>query len=131
VYYQHFQLPGSDKAYCRKGFLCHIKAYDWNENVLLRHENTIPSAVNDRIELLAETLLNTSATHGLYADPDFELENLMDEAMTDPVYETEDYQGARDVLAIIQDAAIIRKFQEVLREKQVLLADGHHRYGGS
>ncbi|MBK0403085.1 DUF1015 domain-containing protein [Adhaeribacter sp. BT258] len=131
VYYQHFQLAGSNKAYVRKGFLCHIKAYDWDEKILLRHENTIPDAVNDRIELLEKTLLNSSATHGLYADPDFRLEQFMDEAMLDPVYETEDYQGARDVLAIIQDARVIEQFISVLKEKQVLLADGHHRYEGS
>ena len=93
VYYQHFRLAGSDKEYVRKGFLAHIKAYDWKEKVLLRHENTIPDAVNDRIALLEKTLLNSSATHGLYTDPDFQLEALMDEAMLDPIYETEDYQG--------------------------------------
>jgi uncharacterized protein (DUF1015 family) len=131
VYYQHFQLAGSAKEYVRKGFFSHIKAYDWNEKVLLRHENTIPDAVNDRIELLEKTLLNSSATHGLYADADFQLEQFMDEAMKDPVYETEDYQGARDVLAIIHDAQIIEKFIKVLEDKQVLLADGHHRYEGS
>lgn len=131
VYYQHFRLAGANKEYVRKGFLCHIKAYDWNERVLLRHENTIPAAVNDRIELLEKTLLNSSATHGLYTDADFQLEQYMDEAMLDPVYETEDYQGARDVLAIIQDAEVIRKFISVLKDKQVLLADGHHRYEGS
>jgi len=131
VYYQFFRLAGSDKEYCRKGFICHIKAYDWNENILLRHENTIPAAVNDRIKLLEETLLNSSATHGLYADPDFELEAFMDESMRDPIYETEDYQGARDVLAIIQDMAVIQRFIRVLKDKQVLLADGHHRYEGS
>src|SRR5687768_1565199 len=83
VYYQYFRLTGSEKEYCRKGFLCHIKAHDWNEKVLLRHENTIPAAVNDRIALLEDTLLNSSATHGLYGDPQFELEGLMDEAMRD------------------------------------------------
>jgi uncharacterized protein (DUF1015 family) len=131
VYYQYFKLAGSPKEYVRKGFLSHIKAYDWNEKVLLRHENTIPAAVNDRIALLEKTLLNSSATHGLYADPDFRLEKYMDEAMLDPVYETEDYQGARDVLAIIQDAKVIGEFISVLKDKQVLLADGHHRYEGS
>jgi uncharacterized protein (DUF1015 family) len=131
VYYQYFRLPGSHKEFVRKGFLTNIKAYDWSEKVLLRHENTIPAAVNDRIELLEETLLNSSATHGLYADPEFQLEGFMDESMQDPVYETEDYQGARDVLAIIQDAEVIKKFISVLEDKQVLLADGHHRYEGS
>jgi uncharacterized protein (DUF1015 family) len=126
AYYQYFRLPGSPREYCRKGFMCHIRAYDWEDNVVLRHENTLPASVNDRAELLARTQFQTSATHGLYRDEDFELETYLDEAMRSPLVETEeDYQGARDVLAVIQDAAVIRRFQ------QVILADGHHRYEGS
>lgn len=131
VYYQYFQLPGNEKTYCRKGFICHIKAYDWPEGILLRHENTIPSAVNDRIDLLDKTELNTSPTHGLYTDAAFILEPYMDESIKSPIYETEDYQGVRDVLAVIHDRDVIKLFVQTLQEKQVLLADGHHRYEGS
>ncbi|KUG08904.1 DUF1015 domain-containing protein [Solirubrum puertoriconensis] len=132
AYYQYFRLPGSTREYCRKGFMCHIRAYDWTENMVLRHENTLPAAVNDRAELLARTQFQTSATHGLYRDDAHELERYLDEAMLDPLCQTEeDYQGARDVLAVIQDAQIIRRFQELLSDKQVILADGHHRYEGS
>ncbi|GAB2468259.1 hypothetical protein GCM10011375_30450 [Hymenobacter qilianensis] len=132
AYYQYFRLPGNTQEYCRKGFMCHIRAYDWSDEVVLRHENTLPASVNDRAELLARTEFQTSATHGLYRDEDFELERYLDEAMRDPLYQTEeDYQGARDVLAVIQDAAIIRRFQEILEPRQVILADGHHRYEGS
>ncbi|MCC9135371.1 DUF1015 domain-containing protein [Pontibacter silvestris] len=131
VYYQYFRLPGSSKEHCRKGFICNIKAYDWNEGVLLRHENTIPGAVNDRIDLLEKTELNASPTHGLYADPDFILEPYMDESIKSPLYETEDYQGVRDVLSVIQDHHVIKLFVQTLQNKQVILADGHHRYEGS
>lgn len=131
VYYQQFTLPGSDKVYTRKGFICYIKAYDWSEEVLLRHENTIPKAVNDRLELLDKTQLNVSPTHGLYTDPHFELEKYMDESMLSPIYESEDYQGVKDSLSVIHDAKVIQKFLEVIKDKQVILADGHHRYEGS
>jgi uncharacterized protein (DUF1015 family) len=132
AYYQYFRLPGSPKEYCRKGFMCHIRAHDWADNVVLRHENTLPASVNDRAELLARTQFQTSATHGLYRDDAFELEAYLDEAIGSPLYETvEDYQGARDVLAVIQDAAVIRRFQQVLAAREVILADGHHRYEGS
>ncbi|TXK52427.1 DUF1015 domain-containing protein [Pontibacter qinzhouensis] len=131
VYYQYFRLPGSSKTYCRKGFICHIKAYDWSEQVLLRHESTMPGSVNDRIELLEQTQLNSSPTHGLYTDPDFILEPYLDEAIRSPLYETEDYQGVRDVLAVIHDRNVIKLFVNTLQARQVLLADGHHRYAGS
>lgn len=131
VYYQYFKLAGDPKEYCRKGFVCHIRAYPFEEKVILRHENTIPQSVDDRIELLAKTELHVSPTHGLYTDSTFELEKYMDEAITDPVYETEDYQGVRDVLAVIQDAEVIRKFIQSIKDKAIILADGHHRYESS
>lgn len=128
VYYQFFSFPGSKKTRCRKGFICYIKAYDWDEHILLRHENTIPHAVNDRTELLEKTELNVSPTHGLYTDEHHELEAYMDESMRNPIYETEDYQGVRDVLSVIQDAEVIEKFKNLIASKQIILADGHHRY---
>ncbi|WP_017729912.1 DUF1015 domain-containing protein [Nafulsella turpanensis] len=131
VYYQYFTFSGSNKEYCRKGFICNIKAYEWSDRVILRHENTIPRSVDDRLELLDKTQLNVSPTHGLYTDPHFELEQYMDESMLNPIYESEDYQGVRDVLSAIHDAKVIRRFLEVLKDKQVILADGHHRYEGS
>jgi len=131
VYYQYFKVAGSGKEYCRKGFICNIRVYEWDENVILRHENTIPKAVNDRIGLLENTELHVSPTHGLYTDPSFELEKFMDEAIRDPLYETEDYQGVRDVLAVIHDAKVIKAFMNNLHKKKVILADGHHRYESS
>lgn len=131
VYYQYFRLAASPEAYCRKGFICHVRAYDWSDNVILRHENTIPKAVNDRVELLEKTELHVSPTHGLYTDPTFELEQLMDEAIINPIYETEDYQGVRDVLGIIHDGKAIKKFIELISTKKIILADGHHRYESS
>lgn len=131
VYYQYFSLPEYSFTLCRKGFICMMRVYDWNENVLLRHENTIPHAVNDRIELLEKTQLNASPTHGLYTDNEHLLEKYMDEAIKNPIYETEDYQGVRDVLAKIEEEEIIRLFTQHLKDRQIILADGHHRYESS
>lgn len=130
VYYQYFKLAGSSEL-CRKGFVAHIRAYDWEEKIILRHENTIPKSVNDRIELLEKTELNVSPTHGLYTDETFSLEKYMDEAISQPIYESEDYQGVRDVLAVIHDVTVINRFIETLKSKTIILADGHHRYEGS
>lgn len=131
AYHQRFRLHGSTTEYCRKGFIVNIKTYDWEEKVILRHENTIPASVNDRIDLLAKTQFHVSPTHGLYSDPDFLLEKYLDEAIKAPIYDTEDYQGVRDILGVIQDAKVIRTFLKVLESKQIILADGHHRYEAS
>ncbi|MCZ8356278.1 MAG: DUF1015 domain-containing protein [Cyclobacteriaceae bacterium] len=131
VYYQYFRIAGSSKEFCRKGFICNIFTYDWEDHVILRHENTIPQAVNDRIEILEASQLNVSPTHGLYTDTDHILESYMDDAIHQPIYEAEDYQGVRDVLGVIHDADIIKKFITTIKDKKIILADGHHRYEGS
>ncbi len=133
VYYQHFSLPGSSKDYVRKGFISFIEATDWGkpDSDILRHENTIPHSVSDRVEVLRATELNVSPTHGLYFDPEFELEQYMDESMLNPIYETEDYQGVRDVLSVIHDRRVIQKFIDKIGKQKIILADGHHRLEGS
>ncbi|GAB4236941.1 MAG: DUF1015 domain-containing protein [Ekhidna sp.] len=131
VYYQHFSLHGSDKEFVRKGFIANLRVYDWDEKVLLRHENTMPFSVEERMEVLHKTQMNVSPTHGLYTDPTYEIEGYLDHAMHDPLYETEDYQGVRDVLAVIHDAKVIRRIIEIIKDKQIILADGHHRYESS
>ncbi|MGY6743441.1 MAG: DUF1015 domain-containing protein [Cecembia sp.] len=128
VYYQYFKFPGQEQESCRKGFIAQIRAYDWEEGVVLRHENTIAKAVNDRIDLLRATQFQPSPTHGLYEDAMQVLEPLMDAAIEDPIYELEDYQGVKEVLAVIQDVPTIKQFLHVMAGKKIILADGHHRY---
>jgi uncharacterized protein (DUF1015 family) len=131
VYYQYFSLPSEPKPYCRKGFISKIRVHEWQDSIVLRHENTMDEAVEGQIKLLAETRLNASPTHGLYTDESFELEPYMDDCIRDPICEAEDYQGVKDVMGIIQDESIIAKFVDRLKDEQVILADGHHRYAGS
>ncbi|WPP52980.1 DUF1015 domain-containing protein [Catalinimonas niigatensis] len=131
VYYQYFRLPGEAKEYCRKGFICMIEASFWEEKVVLRHEDTIPGSVNERIQLLEATQFNASPTHGLYTDSEHQLEGLMDQSMENPIYQSEDYQGVRDVLSVIRAEVVIRQFVDLLADKQIILADGHHRYESS
>lgn len=131
VYFQRFSLPGGDHVYMRKGFVCKIRIYDWDEKVLLRHENTMPHSVSDRQELLAHTGLNVSPTHGLYTDADQEIEPILEESMKNPIYEVEDYQGVTDYLSVVQDRVAIQKIMSVIKDKQIILADGHHRYEGA
>lgn len=118
VYYQYFRLPGEKEERCRKGFIAQIKASDWEEKLILRHENTIVSAVNDRVDLLRATKIQVSPTHGLYEDLTQELEPFMDKAMEQPLYDLEDYQGVREVMSRITDPSLIRLFLKTLAPKK-------------
>ena len=134
IYYQEFSLYGKPQKYIRKGFVSMIRlsspeSEDDGDNVL--HEGTIKSSVKERSFHLEHTLLNTAPTHGLYNDPEFGLEEIMDRYMEHPIYEYIDYQGVVNKLAIVQDRRDIEKFQKVLQDKRIYLADGHHRLASS
>ncbi len=131
VYYQHFKLKDSDHNYIRKGFIGNIRIKDWHEGDIRRHESTMPFSVEDRISILDNTQLNVSPTHGLYTDPDHQIEKFLDESISNPIYDVEDYQGVRDVFSVIQDVRIIRKIMEIMSHRKIILADGHHRLEGS
>lgn len=135
VYYQEFSLlnekTNENNKILRKGFICNVKLSDWNENIVLRHENTIPSGIKNRLELLEGIELNTSPTHGIYDDHNMTLEKYMDESIKDPIYDSIDYQGVRDIMSIIDDPEIIKYFIETLKDKKIIIADGHHRYESS
>lgn len=131
VYYQYFNLHNESNIHCRKGIIAMVKYADENDaavDQVLIHESTIKEAVDSRKELLKETEMCTSPTHGLYNDPSFELEPLMDESMKSPLYDVTDYQGVKDVISEIQDDEAIKKIVKLIAKKQIALADGHHRY---
>jgi len=134
VYYQEFSLFGDSRRYVRKGFISMIGLTGdpgKNEGDIVLHEGTISHSVEDRTRLLEKTLLNVAPTHGLYDDPDLVLEQIMDRYMEKPRYEYIDYQGVINKLSIIRDPKDIAPFVNLLSEKTVYLADGHHRLASS
>lgn len=130
VYYQFYKCPFDGSEKCRKGFACSIRVHEWSEKIILHHENTIPGSVTNRLEILAATGFHASSTHGLYSDPEKTLEHWMDEAITEPIYINES-DGIRELIGVIHDYSVILEFVRLIDGKQIILADGHHRYEAS
>lgn len=130
VYYQFYTCPFDKSKKCRKGFVCNIRVHEWSEKIILHHENTIPGSVSDRLEILATTGFHASPTHGLYSDPKNTLEHWMDEAISEPIYQNE-VDDLREVIGVIHDHSVIKQFVRLIADKQIILADGHHRFEAS
>jgi uncharacterized protein (DUF1015 family) len=130
-YFQYFNLPGQKENFIRKGFICLIKVEDYESGIIMRHEDTIPEAVKVRTDILAQSRLHISPTHGLYSDEERLLEPYLNAAMENPLMDVEDYQGVRDAMGKITDPEVIQFFKTQLKDKRIILADGHHRYDAS
>jgi uncharacterized protein (DUF1015 family) len=92
---------------------------------ILLHEETLPKAKSDRLELLAATRANLSPVWGLSPTPGLTGTFAPDGP---PQAEAVDSDGVHHQLWVIEDRAVIAAVQESVGASAVVLADGHHRY---
>ncbi len=127
VYFQDFEVLGD--TYTRKGFISAVKLHPFEEEVVLPHEETHKGPKIDRLNMLRATEKNLEAGFMLYSDPEEETIDLFEDvAEKEPLYEATDDLGVHSRVWKISDEKEIEKVKEVLKDEQVVIADGHHRY---
>ncbi len=92
---------------------------------ILPHEQTLPKAKSDRLELMRATEANLSPIWGLSLSAGLTKTFVRDGA---PDASATDDDGVRHELWMIEEPSIIRAVQEALGNAPVVIADGHHRY---
>jgi uncharacterized protein (DUF1015 family) len=92
---------------------------------ILLHEETLPKAKSDRLELLAATRANLSPVWGLSLTSGL---TKAIEPAGPPQAEAVDSGGVRHELWVIEDRDVIAAVSESVGASAVVLADGHHRY---
>lgn len=127
IYYQEFEVLG--KKYLRRGMICAVRLHPFSEGVVLPHEKTHAGPKIDRLNMLRATLKNLEPGFMLYPDENCETVKIFEKYVNQkPLIEVVDEYGVRNRVWKIEDLEDIRKIQEVLKDKQVVIADGHHRY---
>ena len=127
-YYQTYTDP-EGKEYTRKGFFCALRLYEFEEKQVLPHERTLSGPKKDRLNLFSRTRTNISSIFGLYADEALQADRLIDDFVSEntPLVDAE-FQDVRNRLWKIVDHDLVAGVQQVLLDRQVYIADGHHRY---
>jgi uncharacterized protein (DUF1015 family) len=131
VYRQTFHWKEDDLTHTRLGFIALVKAEEYAQKIILPHENTIEKAVVHRTHLLEETQMQTIPTHGFYTDTDLLLEKYLSESIQNPIYSVEDKNDNLHEISRLEDTDLIEKMNAMLANKQIWIADGHHRYESS
>ncbi|MEM9586263.1 MAG: DUF1015 domain-containing protein [Planctomycetota bacterium] len=127
VYHQTFQVDG--QTVNRRGFMARARIQPFGEGNVYPHEETHPKAKVDRLNLTIATKQNNSQIFGLYPDPHNEVISLLDQATKgiDPVQAT-DHLEVVHRLWPVTDAAVTQRACELMVDKPMFVADGHHRY---
>jgi uncharacterized protein (DUF1015 family) len=94
-----------------------------------QHEDTLPKDIEDRLALLSATRANFGLIFSIYSDEERTVDFLLEDKMREtPLMEVADDEGITHRLWAISDPEKIRKIQEVLQSRYIIIADGHHRY---
>src|SRR3954452_19272297 len=116
-------------AYTRHGFFCRVRVEDYGPGLIRPHERTQPGPKEDRLRLTRATRANLSPIFSLFPDPEQEAWEALEPATTGEPYDTvTDADGTVNRLWRVADADTIARVQGVLPDRELLIADGHHRY---
>ena len=95
------------------------------------HENVVKNVVEKQKELLKQTLLNAAPTHSFFYEESSQFREIIQKYANNPLFKITDYQGVENHFSLIQSRKDINALQEILRDKKIFLADGHHRLKAS
>ncbi|HEU0000552.1 MAG TPA: DUF1015 domain-containing protein [Ktedonobacteraceae bacterium] len=126
LYQQVFSQNG--QQYTRTSLLARVRLEPWSSKVVLPHEHTMSKPKDDRLKLLRACATNLSPIMSLYDDPQGRIRRLLGAYADKAEVQITDEVGEGHRLQHITDPAQIDLIQNFFAERQLYIADGHHRY---
>ena len=129
-YVQRFQPPGGAGELERRGFIALGRIEDYSAGIVYRHEQTLAKPKADRLELLRATRAHFGQLFMLYSDPEGQIDGALSPHVggaRDRV-ELRDEYGVSHQLRQVSDPGLIETVRAKMRDKKLIIADGHHRY---
>ena len=125
LYEQIFDDHGVMKT--RKGYVGILKTESYEEGNVIPHEETFSKVKEDRLNLLRDMETHLESIFGIFdgLSPDLN-RKVYDTAKL--IYRYMDGNGVDHRFHIIDDADIQARITSELKDKKMLIADGHHRY---
>jgi uncharacterized protein (DUF1015 family) len=122
---QEFTGPDGNRL-TRRGFLCRVRLEPYGSGAVRPHERTQPGPKEDRLRLTRATRHNLSPIFALHAGDAWEqIEPALPER---PWGEATDGGGTVNRVWRLPDQGIHEALANALADRELLIADGHHRY---
>jgi uncharacterized protein (DUF1015 family) len=125
IYSQTFAAP-SGTSFERRGFIALGRVEDYSAKVVFRHEQTLSKPKADRLDLLRATRAHYEQLFLLYEDSG-RIGSLL-ATVQPPTIDVADEYGVAHRVWQVSDPAVIASVQTEMRDKKLVIADGHHRY---
>src|SRR5947207_14064424 len=125
-YQQVFTYSG--QTYTRTSLLARVRLEPWSARIVLPHEHTMAKPKDDRLKLLCACVTNLSPIMSLYDDPQGRMRRLLSSYTETAEVQITDEVNEIHRLHPITDEHQIALIQNFFSERQLYIADGHHRY---
>ena len=129
-YSQMFRIPESQARAERRGFIALGRIEQYSAGVVFRHEQTLAKPKADRLDLLRASRAHFGQIFMLYSGAG-KVDALLDSAaapdIAPDIAVTDEYEVVHRVWKI-SNRSVIASVQEQMRDKRLIIADGHHRY---
>ncbi|MEW6202728.1 MAG: DUF1015 domain-containing protein, partial [bacterium] len=114
----------------RKGFIALLRLENFKDGAVFPHEKTFPRQSQDRLNLLRATCAHFNPVLALYSERNGEARQVLDAvaANSKPAIEITDEDGVVHRLWRIMSADHIEHLRAIIKDRNIFIADGHHRY---
>ncbi len=112
----------------RVGFIGLCRLEEYSAKVVLPHEKTFPKPRADRLNLFVATHANFCQVFGIYRDPHRTVEKILNSCAQREPDQSIVFDGVTNSVWRISDHNVNDRIQREMASKEVLIADGHHRY---
>ncbi len=117
------------KQKVRRGFFTLLRVTDPRERKVLPHEKTFTAHREDRFQLTKAVQANISPIFALYPDHLNQVMAVLDQAREpEPINDFIDPLGLPQKLYRVSDPQACRRVEQLMEDKVIFIADGHHRY---
>ena len=124
--YSQTFTAASGKTFERRGFIALGRIEDYAAKVVYRHEQTLARPKADRLELLKATRVHYEQLFLLYEDSG-EIDRAL-RTQEKATIDVSDEYGVTHRVRQISDASVIGRVREKMKDKKLVIADGHHRF---
>ena len=124
------QTSSTSGKILRQGFIGLIRLEEYSAKVVLPHEKTQTKPRADRLALMDACQANFSQIYSLYSDEKGVMGPIYKQVFSSgpPAFDVTDSEGVRRKLWMVSDPGILKQVREIMKPKQIYIADGHHRY---
>ncbi|MGB9716269.1 MAG: DUF1015 domain-containing protein [Thermodesulfovibrionales bacterium] len=127
AYSMSYNIDGKEKNLI--GFLALVMLEEFNKGKIHPHECTYSKPKQDRLNLLRICEANTSPIFSLYKSSGTDISSILSEIKTTrPIFQARDSAGAIHRLWQIAEETDLEKIKREIKDKDIFIADGHHRY---